>query len=332
MLERMHNGEPLDDIIRRVTGAAFLSTDDMGERFILDNDETAEFTAAWYNYLEALSREKGEPVSGSLLMGLDTLSEEFFDPDKTVETDFYRLIPTQEPVTTVPYEVIAGSAGRSVFDITAYREGAEYAFAEDTFTYQKYSGKPVTVVCERSVNKDDTAKHLKALELNGRILTAGTDYTVTGSTEITLTAALLDSLDEGFYCLTFVPDDTPSVSANLAVEGPRMPASAEKLCEMALVDFAAKNETVSVEATAEVTPEHQLAISLKNDAGDEVAVYTVNPATGAGTDQDGEEINLPQTGVSSPAAAVAAAGAVVLIAAGLWLMLCAFRRQRTLRK
>ena len=45
ILERLHNGEPLDDIIRRVTGARFLDTEDFSLRFIQGGEDEAALKA-----------------------------------------------------------------------------------------------------------------------------------------------------------------------------------------------------------------------------------------------------------------------------------------------
>ena len=57
-------------------------------------------------------------------------------------------------------------------------------------------------------------------------------------------------------------------------------------------------------------------------------VYTIDVRTGIGTNQAGEEINLPQTGVTSWNTAAAVGSAVVLVTAGLWLMLKATRSKK----
>ncbi|MBR2087921.1 MAG: hypothetical protein IJ906_12425 [Oscillospiraceae bacterium] len=45
-------------------------------------------------------------------------------------------------------------------------------------------------------------------------------------------------------------------------------------------------------------------------------VYTVDPITGKGFDQNGAEVDLPQTGNNAPEAASTAAAAVMMVIAG----------------
>ena len=52
------------------------------------------------------------------------------------------------------------------------------------------------------------------------------------------------------------------------------------------------------------------------DENYESTIYTIDPETGIGTDADGEEINLPQTGNNDVRTAAACAAAILMILAG----------------
>ncbi len=61
-----------------------------------------------------------------------------------------------------------------------------------------------------------------------------------------------------------------------------------------------------------------------------VDVYSVDPRTAVGVSQTNAEINLPQTGVTSPGGFAAASGAFVLTSIGAAVMLGSgvFRRRK----
>ena len=56
--------------------------------------------------------------------------------------------------------------------------------------------------------------------------------------------------------------------------------------------------------------------TLTDEEGNELDTCTIDPTTGIGTDTEGEEVNLPQTGNNAPEAASTAAAAVMMVIAG----------------
>ncbi|MBR7038181.1 MAG: LPXTG cell wall anchor domain-containing protein, partial [Oscillospiraceae bacterium] len=62
--------------------------------------------------------------------------------------------------------------------------------------------------------------------------------------------------------------------------------------------------------------------------GEVLDVYTIDPKTGTGTNQNAEVIDLPQTGVTSKSTAAAVGGALAMIAAGLWAMVRSLRKKK----
>ncbi len=96
-------------------------------------------------------------------------------------------------------------------------------------------------------------------------------------------------------------------------------APVEELGAMAKIDYEKKNgvacyaaESVLNEAGTEVT------VKLTDADGKLLDTYTIDPYTGEGKSASGAEISLPQTGNTSPRAAAAASGAVLMALAGLF--------------
>ncbi|WP_297958950.1 S8 family serine peptidase [uncultured Ruminococcus sp.] len=89
----------------------------------------------------------------------------------------------------------------------------------------------------------------------------------------------------------------------------------ETLKEWAINDYQKKNETEPARVIAAIAAPDKVMIEL-DDENYEAKTYTIDPETGIGTDADGEEINLPQTGNNDVRTVAACAGAMLLILAG----------------
>ena len=225
ILERLHLGEPLDDVIRRVSHAKYLDTEDFGSHFICGDEngtdwETASFAAAWLNYLVRLSNEKGYIVSGSLVCGLASNDLESLDWDRREQAAFYQIIGNDYVPSSVPVEIYGHTAGTSAYSIFTNLEFASYYCSQGADgVYVKGSGTPLSFVFERTENDEKAFSCFTALEVNGGILTPGSQYhAASGSVKAELLPAYLDTLAPGAYKLTAVFDDEKAVTVNFTVQ------------------------------------------------------------------------------------------------------------------
>ena len=225
ILERMHLGEPLDDVIRRVSHAKYLDTEDFGSHFICGDEngtdwETAAFTAAWLNYLVRLSNEKRYIVSGSLICGLASNDLENLDWNRREHAAFYQIIDNDYVPSSVPLEIYGHTAGTSAYNIFTNIEFATYYCSQGADgVYVKGSGIPLSFMFERTENDEKTFSCFNALEVNGGILTPGRQYNaVSGSVKAELLPAYLDTLAPDTYKLTAVFDDQKAVTVNFTVQ------------------------------------------------------------------------------------------------------------------
>lgn len=90
---------------------------------------------------------------------------------------------------------------------------------------------------------------------------------------------------------------------------------------MAIKDYEQKNGTAPAEAKAVTNEDGSVSIELKDENGNILDTYVIDPETGVGTGSDGEEVNLPQTGISSVRTAAAASTALALTVAGLFAIM-----------
>ncbi|MBQ9010767.1 MAG: hypothetical protein IJ088_15785 [Clostridia bacterium] len=159
LLERLHTGETLDDVIRRLTRARFLDTEDFSHRFICGDEngmdqETASFAAAWMNYLAKLSREQGRIVSGSILEGLSSDCYDFLDENKEETCPFYHISQSGFALSNIKNSDV-NCRGKSRFSVYTYRQGASYLCSEGANSvYQQGSGEALRFVIQRTVPEE----------------------------------------------------------------------------------------------------------------------------------------------------------------------------------
>lgn len=70
------------------------------------------------------------------------------------------------------------------------------------------------------------------------------------------------------------------------------------------------------------TADGKYQITLTDDSENVLDVYVIDPVTGIGTDSDGNEVDLPQTGNNSLKNVLIAVGAFMMIAFGFYAVGC----------
>ena len=99
---------------------------------------------------------------------------------------------------------------------------------------------------------------------------------------------------------------------------PSLPETAiplETLREWAANDYSQKNNTEFFTISAAIIAPDKVMIEIDDD-NYSVTIYTIDPETGIGTDADGAEINLPQTGNNDVRTIAVCAAAMILMLAG----------------
>ncbi|MBP3745959.1 MAG: LPXTG cell wall anchor domain-containing protein [Ruminococcus sp.] len=105
--------------------------------------------------------------------------------------------------------------------------------------------------------------------------------------------------------------------------------SPERLCEMAEKDYHIKHPYVDV--SAEIGTKNDdgtVDILLKDTNGKIVDTYKVDPKNGKGTNADGRIIDLPQTGMNTMGSAAAVSGALLMAAAGAWMVFRSTKKKK----
>ena len=147
ILERMHNGETLDQVVYELSPVddsgkkIYSDTNDFEAKFIKGvGTETAsgvrysgdaaslQFSTTFLNYLVALedTMGEGEKPNGSILMDFGTEVQSPLDGSKDSYSDFLQIVESNEMVeSTVPNEVALAGGGKSEGDTAADSQGAQ---------------------------------------------------------------------------------------------------------------------------------------------------------------------------------------------------------------
>ena len=94
-----------------------------------------------------------------------------------------------------------------------------------------------------------------------------------------------------------IPDDKPEEPP--VIDTSEYFATVEEMEEMTIKDFKKKTRNTAANAETKVTDDGSVSITLTNYKGDVLDTYTIDPKTGKGTQSNGDEVNLPQTGNNS---------------------------------
>nr|MCR5404643.1 hypothetical protein [Butyrivibrio sp.] len=130
ILEDLHKGETLDQIINRISGGTYTSTDDFEKKFIKGTSEKKElegfvydeymgdsgsldFCVKYLNFMrETELANNGESPNGSVLLPFNSLEKSVIDSNKSATTDFYQIVQSNDYVaSTVP---LWNDGGKSV--------------------------------------------------------------------------------------------------------------------------------------------------------------------------------------------------------------------------
>lgn len=125
-----------------------------------------------------------------------------------------------------------------------------------------------------------------------------------------------------------VEETTPDETTPAETEAPTKETYTEdRLCEMAVHDYEVRTGIAPAKAESAVSADGNVTITLKDADGKVLDTYTVDKNTAKGKDSTGNEINLPQTGITSTGSAAAAAAAAGLTLVGAFLMTHSLRRK-----
>ena len=154
-----------------------------------------------------------------------------------------------------------------------------------------------------STTKETTATTKATTATNGTTATSGT----TSASETTMTTSVSNTESTAATSATTITTATTTSVTNIADED---------LCSWALNDYLKKTGVIAVNAEITARSEEACEITLTDENGNVLDVYTVDPKTGVGTDSSNAEVNLPQTGNNAMTNWLLCVGAALFMAFG----------------
>ena len=136
--------------------------------------------------------------------------------------------------------------------------------------------------------------------------TVATKATTSATQTTTITSASNTESTAATSATTITTSDTTSVT-NIADED---------LCSWAINDYQKKTGVTPANAKITARSEKACEITLTDENGNVLDIYTVDPKTGTGTDSSNAEVNLPQTGNNSMTNWLLCVGAALFMAFG----------------
>ncbi len=128
----------------------------------------------------------------------------------------------------------------------------------------------------------------------------GSETTTSSTSTETITSSTTTST-KTIISDTTTSSETTTISTNTATSTETTAihiASDEELCDWAVKDYEKKTGVTPENAEIEYAADGNAVITLTNAEGNVLDVYTIDPVIGTGTESNGGEVNLPQTGYS----------------------------------
>ena len=174
--------------------------------------------------------------------------------------------------------------------------GSTETITETTTTSDEESTATTTKSETTSLTSDTTT------EINSSTTTITTTVVTTDEAETT------DSIEN----ITATTETTTTAITHIV--------SDEELCDWAVKDYEEKTGVTPASAEIEYTADDTAIITMIDAEGNILDVYTIDPTTGTGTESDGGEVNLPQTGYSNWYHTTAALTACVTVIGGVMVI------------
>ncbi len=277
-LREMITGILLPDNLIRIEDEAFAGCKLLKSLVIPKNVQSIGSHAIGYDFV-ATTVSVGKKYTDITLSGFENTAAETY----ANENGFTFIALDDDPDTTTTTTDVTTTTTETTTDSTE-------TTTETTTTSDEESTATTTKSETTSLTSDTTT------EINFATTTITTAVVTTDEAETT------DSIEN----ITATTETTTTATTHIA--------SDDELCEWAVKDYVEKTGVKPANAEIEYTADDTAIITLIDAEGNVLDVYTIDPNTGTGTESDGGEVNLPQTGYSKLChTAVALAGCATVI-------------------
>ena len=242
-----------------------------------------------YTEGDALPKIGFESVTDGVIEWITKLVDGLIEGENELEWQF-------TPHDTDNYEVVTGTA---IVEAQATTTTTTTTTAQPTTTSTTTTTQPATASTTTTTQPATTSTTTTTQPTTTSTTTTSTD-TTTSTTKTTTTTTHIASAtttQPTTTSTTTTSTDTTTSATGTTTTTTHI-ASAEELCEWAVKDYEGKTGVTPANAEIEYTADDTAVITLTDAEGNVLDVYTIDPTTGTGTDSDGGDVNLPQTGYS----------------------------------
>ena len=261
-----------------------------------------------------------------------TTPEETTTTNETIATTEATTVTTNETTatteeTTTTNETTTTTEAITTTSGTTSTTKATTATSETTATTATTEASTVTTNETTTTTKGTTTTN----ETTATTATSGTTSATkaTTTTSRTTSATKATTATSGTTATTFATKATTTSVSNTestaATSATTITTAAttsvtniadEDLCSWAINDYQKKAGIVPANAEITARSEEACEITLTDENGNVLDVYTIDPKTGTGTDSSNAEVNLPQTGNNSMTNWLLCVGAAMFMAFG----------------
>lgn len=255
------------------------------------------------NYIEGVYDYEAwtEKMSNFTIYGeADSVAESYAN-----ENAFTFIALDDIPVTTPSSEITTTTTGTTTTSTSTTTKAIDDSGSETTTTF----------------DEESTATTIKS-EITSTTTTVGTSSSLsdttseTNSATTTITTAVVTTDEaettDSIENITATTETTTTATTHIA--------SDDELCDWAMKDYEEKTGVTPASAEIEYTADDTAIITMIDAEGNILDVYTIDPNTGTGTESDGGEVNLPQTGYSNWYHTTAALAACVTVIGGVMVI------------
>ncbi|MFR7500628.1 leucine-rich repeat domain-containing protein [Ruminococcus callidus] len=189
---------------------------------------------------------------------------------------------------------------------------------ETTATTEETTTNETIATTEETTTTNKTTAATEASTVTTNETTAATGETTTNETTVA-TKATTSATQTTTITSTSNTESTAATSATTITTAATTSVTNiadDDLCSWALNDYLKKTGVIAVNAEITARSENAYEITLTDENGNVLDVYTVDPKTGTGTDSSNAEVNLPQTGNNSMTNWLLCVGAALFMAFG----------------
>lgn len=260
------------------------------------------------NYQEGcIVQDKIEKLSGVKIHGYSNTAAETY-----ANENGFTFIALDDQITpTIPVTTTTETA-TTTDTTTTESTTLETAYITTTSTNN------LTEIIDATSNLEAETTTTAATTASTDNVTEVTDTNSTSETETTTIAITAVSTDNATEVTNTISTSETTTPTTVATNYKNI--TAEDFINWAKNDYQSKTGITPANAVLSETPDGCYEISLVDDTGNVLDIYIVDPVTATGTNQNSEEVNLPQTGYSNWYHTAVALAACVTVIGGVMVI------------